>query len=47
MTTLTENAIVKIKDILAEKNKPDICLRVLATLNVPAAAVAVLAYNKA
>ena len=26
--TLTENAIVKIKDILAEENKPDICLRV-------------------
>lgn len=28
MMTLTENAIVKIKDILAEENKPDICLRV-------------------
>ena len=26
--TLTENAIVKIKDILAEENNPDICLRV-------------------
>lgn len=28
MMTLTENAVVKIKDILAEENKPDICLRV-------------------
>lgn len=28
MMTLTENAIVKIKDILAEENNPDICLRV-------------------
>ena len=28
MMTLTENAIVKIKDILAEENKPDVCLRV-------------------
>jgi len=28
MITLTENAVVKIKDILAEENNPDICLRV-------------------